>query len=627
MSTAHTTQGILVAAWFSAAAFAGQPVPVAPEPPPPIIEPNLPLAVAEVTALDGPALIDNPPDAEPAPKPVRSQNVTINLINRMVKKGLLEQAEADELIKQAEEDAAIARQEAAAVAMKAVEEVQAAMPPPPSDDTVRVTYIPEAVKAQIREQIKSEIMTKARDESWAAPRLMPEWATKLRIAGDVRVRGEGISFPSGNDNTGAFPDFNAINTGSPFDVSGTVFSPQLNVDQERNRLRLRARLAFEAEMGHGFTAGVRMATGNDNSPVTTNQTLGATASGRGGNFSKYQLWLDRGFLKYEIGGKHRSNLAATAGRFDNPFFRTSEIMWDDDLGFDGVAIQARHEVFKGFMPFINGGAFPYFNTDLNYATNNPAKFKSNDKWLYGAQIGADWKITKKINFRGGVAYYDFKDAEGKLSSPFVPLTASDAGDTDASRPAFAQKGNTYRAIRQIIPTIDNNFGTSQQFQYFGLATPFRNLVVNGQLDFNHFEPVQVSFVGEYVRNLAFHQSDLDLVAVNNRGPDNVLGGLGKFEGGDTAWFTGVKVGHVKFEKLGDWQVGLNYRYVESDSVIDGFAESDFGLGGTNLEGYTVNGAVALSPNVSVGLRWMSANEIAGPPLKTDVIQIDLNGKF
>jgi hypothetical protein len=67
--------------------------------------------------------------------------------------------------------------------------------------------------------------------------------------------------------------------------------------------------------------------------------------------------------------------------------------------------------------------------------------------------------------------------------------------------------------------------------------------------------------------------------------------------------------------------------VESDAVVDGFVDSDFGGGGTNVEGYTVYGSLALSPNVWFGVRWMSADEIAGPPLKTDVLQVEVNGKF
>jgi hypothetical protein len=46
-----------------------------------------------------------------------------------------------------------------------------------------------------------------------------------------------------------------------------------------------------------------------------------------------------------------------------------------------------------------------------------------------------------------------------------------------------------------------------------------------------------------------------------------------------------------------------------------------------MKGYSVFGSVALSPAVSLGVRWMTANEIAGPPLKTDILQVDLSGKF
>ena len=88
-------------------------------------------------------------------------------------------------------------------------------------------------------------------------------------------RYEAALFPQGNDNTGAFPNFNAINTGTPFDVAGTVFSPQNNVDRTRQRTRIRTRLGADIDMGEGFTMGARLATGENSSPVTTNQSLGA----------------------------------------------------------------------------------------------------------------------------------------------------------------------------------------------------------------------------------------------------------------------------------------------------------------------------------------------------------------
>jgi len=119
----------------------------------------------------------------------------------------------------------------------------------------------------------------------------------------MRVRYEGDFYPSGNS-TGSFTNFNSINTGSaiPLTTLASGQFPQYNVDQERNRFRLRARIGAEIDLGQGFTAGMRVGTGADDSPVTENQTLGASNSGQGGNFSKYAIWLDRGFIRYELGG-------------------------------------------------------------------------------------------------------------------------------------------------------------------------------------------------------------------------------------------------------------------------------------------------------------------------------------
>ena len=102
-----------------------------------------------------------------------------------------------------------------------------------------------------------------------------------------------------------------------------------------------------------------------------------------------------------------------------------------------------------------------------------------------------------------------------------------------------------------------------------------------------------------------------------------------FDGGDTAWYMGVNFGKpfTTFDKRGDWAVGLGYRHVESDAVIDGFNDSVFGGGGSNMEGYTINGALALSKSTVVRLGYMSAKQIGGPPIQTDVVLIDFMAKF
>lgn len=496
-----------------------------------------------------------------------------------------------------------------------------------NDDVVRVAYVPEVVRNQIRDEVKNEVIAEARKENWGSPSSGPEWVSRFTLYGDIRVRAEEVINHAGNDNTGAFPNFNAINTGAPFDTAGNVFSPQYNVDQNRNRERLRARLGFAVDVADGFTAGLRLATGNDNNPVTENQTFGAAGNAQGGDFAKYSLWLDRAYIRYQSPGDSGQPFWMSFGRFDNPFFSTS-LVWANDIGFDGFAVsvpvkaQLSSRPAGDFKPFFVAGAFPVFNTDLNYATNSPVKYKSYDKWLYAGQLGFDAKLSGDYQLKAAAALYEYKNIEGQLSSPFTPLTTSDAGDTDASRPSFAQNGNTYMALRDIVPGPLNNNGTIDQFQYYGLATPFKEFALTEGLYYNHFEPFQISLVSEWVRNLAFNQSSVAAVAVNNGGPSN-------FIGGNTGWISTLKFGSAVIQDFGDWNASIGYRRIESDAVVDGFNDADFGgvLFGTNLKGYTLTASFALAHGVWIDARWMDASAIAGPIFRNDLLQLDLNTKF
>ena len=620
----------LASALFSAAAFQALAAdlpeltgPPNPEPPP-----------AGDTSIV-PVLPPSPPAASGGP----SLSVTVNLIKQLVELGVLPKEKAANLLQQAENEAAQARAQLLAERDSAIQAAvsrtiaslqadpsTAQEPLPPPETSSRVTYVPEVVRSQIRDEIKRDLQSTARTEHWGAGPKPPEWIERIKLTADLRVRGETIGFGAGNDHTGAFPNFNAINTGDPFDTSGNLFSPQLNVDQDRQRIRLRARFGIESQLGEGFTAGMRVATGNTNSPVSVNQDMGLANGGQGGNFSKYQLWLDRAFVKWDTGTSADRGLSASAGRFDNPFFHT-EAIYDADLGFDGFALQGHYKVHDRFTPFFNAGLFPFFNTELHFATNQPAKFPSEDKWLYGAQVGSDIRLASQVQLKLGAAYYDFDNVEGRLSDPFVPLSARDAGNTDGTRPAFAQKGNTYRPLRNIRRTAENDFGKSKQYQYYGLASPFRNLALTGRLDLNHWEPFQVSILGEYIKNLAFDGSAINAVAVNNRAANGSSGRLGAFAGGDSAWMISARFGKPVFEKRGDYAASISYRYVESDAVVDGFNDSNSGMGGTHLRGFSLWAGVAVSKQVNLGARWTSSDEIAGPPLSVDVFLLDLNATF
>lgn len=552
---------------------------------------------------------------EPAPSP----NATINLINLMVKRGLITRADADGLIKQAEAEATAAAAPAPAAAPGGT-----TVAVPNRDGTVRVQYVPEMVRKQIRDEVRSEVMAQAKREGWATPNAIPDWTQRIKITGDIRLRYEGDYLGDSNANTGEFPNFNAINTGSPYDVStgNPNLPPQFNVDQDRERARLRARLGVTADLGDGFSTGLRVATGDGSSPVSTNQSLG----GSGGNFSKYAIWLDRAYIRYKGDVADGLGLVVDGGRFDNPFFAT-DLIWDDDLGFDGLALAGAYDLGGSVKPFGVLGAFPVYNTDFNFASTEAAKFQSHDKWLLGGQAGIEWKIADDYRLKAGLAYYHFDNIKGELSSPCTVLGAADACDSDLTRPSFAQKGNTYMALRAITPTSANGNGTTDQYQYFGLVTGFRELALTARLDLSQFKTLPIAIDGEYVKNLAFDESRARANAVNNRGDGTGGQPIGEFEGGDTAYMARLTLGTEQVRKRWDWNLRFAYKYLESDSVVDGFTDSDFGLGGTNLEGFVFGGAFGVADNVALSLRWQSADNIAGPTYSADVLQADVSARF
>jgi len=581
-----------------------------------------------------------------------SQNVTINLINLMVKRGLITPGDAEALIKEAQLEADTAKAQAAtaqATAERALATQQQAPPPAPSgptkapEDEVRIAYVPDVVKKQMTEQIKQDVLAQTREEQEANGKQssqLPDWVKRFRISGDIRVRYEGDFYPSGNA-AGFFTNFNAINTGNGLTFPGpaaTVFNPplvpQYNVDQDRNRFRLRARTGVDVYLDDGFSAGLRIATGSDDSPVSENQTFGGVNSftgNQGGDFGKYAIWLDRAFIRYQLGGDPNQNLILTVGRFDNPFMHTS-MLWADDLAFDGAAIQGKYEVTPGVVPFLTAGGFPVYNTDLNFSSNQAVKFPSENKYLFALQGGSSWQITKEVSFKGATAFYDFENIQGQVSSPITNASLN-AGDTDGSRPSFAQNGNTYIAIRDFEDPL-----ATTETQYYGLASQFRELVLTGQFDFGYFDPFHISLVGEGVKNLAFDRNQIinggpspTGLSGGFAGPQNNTSNLdpNSFYGGDIGYIIRLNLGSVALEKLWDWNVSLSYRHVETDATVDGFVDSDFGAGlaGTNLQGYTIGGNVALNPHVWLGLRWMSSNAISGPSYSNNLFQFDINAKF
>ncbi|SDX45210.1 putative porin [Lysobacter enzymogenes] len=560
------------------------------------------LALALLSACAAPALAATPADAAKI-----SPEVTLKLIDLLVAKGVLTRGQADDLI--AEASASAAAHPAPAVAAQPAYQT--------APGAVVVPYVPEVVRQQIKDELRAEVVQQAKSEGWAAPNALPEWTQRISFYGDLRARAEDVL--NDGENYREFPNFAALNAGSGYDVADPVANPvpYVNTTKNRGRMRLRARLGMHAQISDWVEADLRLASGSDRSPVSTNQTLGA-----GGNLSKYSLWLDRAYVRL----KPTAWLSADIGRTPNPFW-TSELLFDNDLNFDGVAAQASFRHSSDFKSFVNVGAFPVFNTDFDFgSTQELDKESSRDKWLYGAQAGFDWAFADDMSLKAGLGYFLFDKLNGQFSSPCLAPTSKDVCDTDLSRPQFQQFGNTMFSIRNIVPAQGAPNGP--QLQYFGYASEFGVANLHAALEIARFDPVKIVIEADVVKNLKYDAKRIRALGpLNNFKPTFDPAATGVFDGGDMGYYINLLVGQPKIEKAWDWNASIGYKRLESDAVPDAFTDSDFHLGGTNARGFIVGGALGLARNTWLGLRWLSANEVTGQPYSVDVVQLDLNTQF
>ncbi|WP_454735806.1 putative porin [Cupriavidus necator] len=578
------------------------------------------LAAAVAAVLLGAAGASHAQGAAPA------DSAMVKLIRGLIQSGALDKNTGEALLAQAQTEAMAAQQAQRVAAAPAAGAGAGAVAGATTGGAaravagdVRVPYIPETVRDQIRDEVKDEVMAQAKAEGWAAPNETPEWTKRIRIEGDVRVRNES-RFYSGN-NSDIQIDWAAINDGSGFDVNpntNLTLPPLLNTRQNRtNQWRARARLGVLADVSDSVKAGVRIATGNDNSPVSTNQTLG-------GGLAKKDVWLDQGWLSYQP----VSWLNLTGGRFGNPFVST-DTLFSTDLNFDGIAAQFEKALpNKDVTMFGTLGFIPLEYSSDNSPRNSQEKMKSENKWLVGAQVGANWKVNSDNRLRGALAYYDFHNVSGQVSQPCALYAGADGCGTDWTRPAFMQKGNTLMLLRNIALNPLDPANTPQP-QYVGLASKFQLLDVNLRWD-TKVVGYGLRLDGNYIRNLAYDENEMWTRA--NGGIVNNFGGSGgtarsDFRSGGNAYMFQATFGKPTPAARGDWNVLAGYKRIEPDAMPDGYNDSTFHLGGTNARGYYLGGSYAVDRNAWVTGRWISTKEVFGPPLAIDTLQFEFNARF
>jgi len=552
---------------------------------------------------------------------VPKESAMIKLIRGLISSGALDKATGEALLAQAQTEA-FAAQQAPQQASQQAQQL-AAVPAPAAGaqaGEVRVPYIPQTVRDEIRDEVKGEVMAQAKAEGWAAPNEMPEWTKRIHVEGDVRVRDESRFYSSNNSNIEI--DWATINKGNGFDVNPNTnvsLPPLLNTRENRtNQLSARARLGVYADVSESIKAGVRLATGNDNSPVSTNTTLG-------GGLSKKSIWLDQMWVSY----RPAKWVDFIGGRFAPPFAST-DMLFSTDLNLDGIAARFDKDLpgNQDVNLFGTLGFIPLEYSGDNAPSNSQDKMKSENKFLLGAQIGANWKVNSDNRLRGALAYYDFQNINGRVSSPCALYAGATSCDTDWSRPAFMQKGNTLMLLRNIALNPLDPANTPQP-QYVGYASKFQLLDVNLRWD-TRVAGYGLRLDANYIRNLAYNEDEMWNRAnggiVNNFGPGGDTT-RANFKSGPNAYMLQATFGRPAPTARGDWNVLFGYKRIEPDAVPDAYNDSTFHGGGSNAKGYYFGGSYALDKNAWVTGRWISTKEVYGPPLAIDTLQVEFNARF
>ncbi len=486
------------------------------------------------------------------------------LVDLLKNKGLVSDGEADRL-NQTLARTTTSSQQAAAKAILVV--------PRDQEYVQKITQnVVTEVKKNIDEQVQTEVAQKAKDGTLAGlgPEV-PEWLRKLRISGDIRLRYEPVFYANTN---------------------GFILDPNNPTQQIRSTLNSQAeyvyaRLKIEADVNDEVTLGVRIASGNQTNPGSDNAIMGDY-------FIKDGFLLDQAYLLF----KPVSDLRIWAGRIPNPWFYT-DLIWANDLNFEGVAANYTREIKSGLTGFITGGAFP-----LQAITQIT---QPDQKWLIGGQTGIEYKPNSQYSAKLGVAVYDYENTVG-MENP--------AGETiyDWSAPLYMQKGNT---VFNIDPLVSGG----NQTQRFALASQFRDLDIVASVDLACWDPIHVVFSGDYVKNIAFNAQEV-----------SKLSGRHVADMQDDAYRAGVLVGYPTPRKFLQWNVFTYYKYVGTDSVVDAFDDSDFALGGTNAKGWILGMELGLAKNMWLTARWFTSDEISPfqnstGPYSVDVFEFDAHAAF
>jgi hypothetical protein len=375
----------------------------------------------------------------------------------------------------------------------------------------------ELEKARQEEKQKAAAETSMRE---AVAAKIPLWLSQVTLFGDLRLRHEGF------------------------------YEDDLHA---RNRFRMRGRIGLTANVTDEVSATFRLATGNPDDPISTNQSFEKT-------FSRKSINFDQGYVTLKPSKTFHIDpgwFTLHAGKMPINVFRVSELVFDDDLTPEGATeVLTFWDQKSGFLRNSRIIGFQWAIDELA---------ADGDPWMAGAQVVADMAPTSSTTWSLALGDYNFMNINKvatKFLNQFTDPPLNTVRNTNFNS-ALANSNSLDRDANGLITGYSNSFNILTGLTEFNSANAF-NL------------GIPAGVFGEFAWNTA---------ADNNNFGFALGAGIGK-AGKD--WY------HNTLKNPGDWGMAYTYEHVAQDAVLSLFSASDLDYTDT---GGTQKGATNMQAHI------------------------------
>ena len=218
----------------------------------------------------------------------------------------------------------------------------------------------QQIVTETKEEMKKEIAQAKSDA-------LPQWVQTMKLKGDFRLRYQ-------------------------YDHAKRLAADNQSPRNDQQRARIRTRLGLESKVNDKLKVGVGIATGTTADPRSTNITLGSSSA-------KKSVVLDYAYAQYSP----LSWATFVGGKFQNPLWEPSDLIWDTDITPEGGAVKLTHDLNPNTQLFANSGVLIIGENSGDEA----------DPTMYVVQTGLNQKFTDNISLKGAFSYYGFTGVKGK----------------------------------------------------------------------------------------------------------------------------------------------------------------------------------------------------------------------